>query len=439
MQAHSVDDKQLREYASQALEAAGAQAEGGNLSSPFIAATNTPQVARTGTADASSSHQPERHYSFTSQLPVHDDNTNAPMWQAGPASPHLPSRSHLLIPDGVAAQQAGQQAHISTCTKQRPGFQARSSKKTHPLYTPASVPRQHRQVHQKKAIPKLGTGFAIRQPAPSAAALAPCKPTNTIEALRQLTGGHANTQAASSHRQNPPSARQQEGSIAPQPRPGSIRPVSHDDAIEDTDARDQQLHLLSPSRQDNARSLLNSMLEGEAQHVEGSLPQPAASPWTPVVRPAHAQGAGQDPAATPSMTLQRQFIASLQDTPVSSASQFTVSRSRAAPGSLTARLDRVLQLEKAQQAQFEAAGTLGRQTMNVSITEHRLEGHVIKCRCCKEGNEADQVFVMFNSKLSRDVNLSVGSYLTLHAPWTELQLAGCSTLVILCQYVSACA
>lgn len=446
MQAHSVDGKQLRQYVSQALEAAGAQAEGGTLSSPFIAATHTPQVARRGTADASSSHLPERHYSFTSQPPVHDDETNAPMWQAGPASPHLPSRSHLLIPDAVAAQQAGQQAHISTCSKQRPAFQARSSKKTHPLYTPASAPRQHRQAHQKKAIPKLGTGFAIRQPAPSAAALAPCKPVNTAEALRQLTGAHANTQAAASHRQNPPSARQQEGSMTPQARPGSIaellsdiRPVHHDDAIEDIDTRDQQLHLLSPSRQDNARSLLNSVLEGEAQHAEGSLPQPAASPWTPAVRPAPAQGAGQDPAATPSMTLQRQFIASLQDTPVSSASQFTVGRSRAAPGSLTARLDRVLQLEKAQQAQFEAAGTLGRQTMNVSITEHRLDGHVIKCRCCKEGNEADQVFVMFNSKLSRDVNLSVGSYVTLHAPWTELQLAGCSTLVILCQYVSACA
>ncbi len=368
---------------------------------------------------------------------MHEELPAAPASQPGPASPNAPSRAHPLFSQAAPAQQGSQQAHDQGYNRQTPAVRTKSSKKTHPLYT--SAPATHQKPsQQRKAKQKIGNGFAIRQPVQAPAAGS--KPISTADALRQLTGTPADKQAHALGQHNAGTGQQpRAGSIAE--LLGDIVPVNHDDVIEEVEAQDQQLQLLSPSRQQLTKSLLDSMLDGEARHIE--IPMPGAeqahagTPWTPAVRHTRVQAAGHNTAATPSMTLQRQFIASLQDTPVASASQFTASRSRATPGSLTARLNRIVQLEKAQQAQFEAAGSLGGQTMDVTITEHCLEGHVIKCRCCKAGNEADQVFVMFSNKLSRDVNLLVGGHVTIHAPWTDLQIDGCSVPVILCQYVSA--
>lgn len=412
--------------------------------SPRFDAAATPQVVRTGAADASSSHQPERHHSITNHYSGHDDPADIPGSQAAPASPYMPGRHHLLLTQAAGMQQGSQQTHNQGKIRQTPAFHAKSGKKGHPLYTPAPLPRQ-KPAQQKKAKQRNGSGFAIRQPPQSVVSAS--KPASTADAFRQLTGHPPESVPARNLLLNSASGASARHQVGPQPRQGSIaellsdiQPVTHEDAIEQVEAQDQQLHLSSPSQQDNARSLLNSMLEGEPQQdIQRSMPQaPVTTPWTPAVRQSGMHSTGHDSAATPSMTLQRQFIASLQDTPVAPASQFTAGRSRAAPGSLTARLNRVLQLEKAQQAQFETAGSLGSQTMEVTITEHRLEGHVIKCRCCKNGDEAAQVFVMFNSKLSRDVTLSVGSRVTLHAPWTDLQLEGCSVPVILCPFFSAC-
>ncbi|KAA6429378.1 MAG: hypothetical protein FRX49_00772 [Trebouxia sp. A1-2] len=392
-------DKQLHHYASQALEAAAAYAERGGAVSPQFDAAATPQVARTGAADASSSHQPGRHHSFTNYYPGHNDPADILGSQAALASPYIPGKHHLLLTQAAGFQQGSQQTHSQGNTRhhqQTPVFHAKSGKKSHPLYTPAPLPRQ-KPAQQKKAKQRSGSGFAIRQPPQSAASAS--KPASTADAFRQLTGNLPNSVSASNVLPNPAPGASARHQVGPHSRHGliaellsDIQPNTHEDTIEEVEAQDQQPHLLSPSRQDNARSLLNSMLEGKPQHdIQRSLSQaPATTPWTPAVRQVSAHPTGHDSAATPSMTLQRQFIASLQDTPVAPASQFTASRSRAAPGSLAARLNRVLQLEKAQQAQFETAGSLGGQTMEVTITEHRLEGHVIKCRCCKDGNEAAQ-------------------------------------------------
>ncbi|DBA94761.1 TPA: hypothetical protein ACH3X1_002308 [Trebouxia sp. C0004] len=417
------------------------------MSPQFIAAA-TPQVARTGSADTSSSHQPDRHHSFTNRYPAQDDSANTPGSQAAAASPYMPGRHQLLFTQAAGMQQGSQQTHNQGSTRphqQTPAFHAKSGKKNvYPLYTPAPLPRQN-PAQQKKAKHRSGSGFAIRQPPQSV--VSAFKPASTADAFRQLTGNPPNSVPASNLLPNSAPGASASNQVGPQPRHGSvaellsdIQTVTHEDTIEEVEAQDQQLHLSSPSRQDNARSLLNSMLEGKPQHdIQRSMPQaPATTPWTPAVRQVSVHPTGHASAATPSMTLQRQFIASLQDTPIAPASQFTAGRSRAVPGSLTARLNRVLQLEKAQQAQFESAGSLGSQTMEVTITEHRLEGHVIKCRCCQDDDEAAQLFVMFNSKLSRDVTLSVGSRVTLHAPWTDLRLEGCNVPVILCPFFSAC-
>ena len=351
----------------------------------------------------------------------------------------MPGRGHPLSAQAAAAQQGSQPLHNQSYNRHTPVFRPKSSKKTHPLYTAAPVPHL-KSAQPRQAKQKAGVGFAIRQPTASAAAAA--RPMSTSEAVRQLTGLPANTAAASKEgiHSGPGNAaehvaagqQRRAGSIAE--LIGDIQPVNHEDDIEDVEMQDQdQLHLQSPSRQDNTRCLLERVLEGTAQHVETSVPQ--AQPGTPVVRGAGV-AAGHDYAVTPSMRLQRQFIASLQDTPAASSSQYTAGRSRATPGSLTARLNRVLQLEKAQQAQFESTGSLGRQSIDVTVIEHQVEGHIIKCRCCK-GDDADQLHVIFNGKRCRDVNLSVGSHVTLHRPWTDVPLEGCAIHAILCQYVSA--
>lgn len=261
---------------------------------------------------------------------------------------------------------------------------------------------------------------------------------STTDALRQLVS--VPQQGKVALRQG-----QHESHAGAQPqRPGSIAqllgtacPMNSEEHIEDMDA--EELHSPDHHGSDSARDLLDSMLEGRlSQARERQMPQElqrtVPPPWTPAVR---GTDTAHDGAVTPGMTLQQQFIASLQDTPAVPTSRFTSGRSQAAPGTLTARLNKIMQLTKAQQTQFEAAGSLGRHTLDVTITEHQSEGHIVKCRCFKANNEAEQVFVMFNSKLCRDVGLSVGCQVTLHAPWTDLQLPECSIPVVLCQFVSA--
>ena len=330
------------------------------------------------------------------------------------------------------AHPSSQQAH-SRQTSTIPN--AKSSKKTHPLY--ASTPSYTKKATQlRKPKAKAHHGFAIRLPATQTSSAV--KPFSTSDALRQLTGGSVNRPSIA------------KDSTAQEPRPGSIAELlddiqvaNPDDNIEEVEAQEVQPALLSPSRQDNTRSLLDSIIDGQAHASERSLVQgPQVHAQTPVVARLPQQSAAHASANTPGMTLQRQFIAGLQDTPTASDSQMQYSSSRtrgnAAAGSLTARLNKVLQLEKAQHAQFEASGSLGRQTMNVIITEQCLEGRVIKCRCHKEQNSAAELFVYFNSKFCHNLSLQTGCCVTLHAPWTELQTEGGSIPAILCQFVSAC-
>ena len=418
--------------------AAAAYADGTSSPPMLNVAAITPQPARTGTADASSSHQPERHHSHAEQHDIHYDRTSAwPASQDKPLSPNVSSRVNLLLSQAAAPGQSAlkQTAH----SLHTPGFRPKS-KKHHPLYTPAAAPGK--SIQQKKGKPKAGSGFAIRQPV-GAAGPAGIKALSTKDALHQLVGPPPQSNAAL-HQGHPSVQQNQAGQ---QDRPGSIaellgiiEPMNPDEGIEEVEVEIQDAQHLQPP--DSGQQLLDTMLEGRLSPAQArplfQAPQHdhAPSPWTPAARASDAVETRLHAAVTPALTLQRQFIASLQDTPAASPSRHTSGRWQAMPGTLSARLNRIVQLEKAQQTQFQATGSLGRQTMDVTLTEHRLEGHIVKCRGHKL-HEADQVFVMFNNKLSFDVNLSPGCCVTLHAPWTELHPGDCSIPVILCQYVSA--
>lgn len=432
------DDSELHRYATQALMAAAAYGDGSSSPPMLSAAAVTPQPARTGTADASSSHQPDRRFSHGERHNTEGNRTSAlPASQARPVSPNLANRVNLLLSEAAAP---GQSAHKQTVhSLQTPGFRPKS-KKPHPLYTP--VPGTGKTTQQKKGKPKAGGGFAIRQPA--ATGTAATKPINT-NALDQLLG--LSTQSTSAVNQGHSLAQQNQA--GQQDRPGSIaellgitEPINPVEGIEEMEDEVQDVqHLQSHQHQDSAQQLLDTMLEGKLSPAQERPFSPAPlhhapSLWTPAARASDTAEDRPQAAVTPAMTLQRQFIASLQHTPAVPVSRHTSSRSQAPPGTLSARLSRIVQLEKGQQTQFQTTGSLGGQTMDVTVVEHRLEGHVIKCRCHK-ANEADQVFVMFNSKLCVNVNLSPGCRVTLHAPWTDLQLASCSIPVLLCQFVSA--
>lgn len=434
----TAEDSQLHQYATQALMAAAAYADSASSPTMLNAAAITPQPARTGTADASSSHQPERHHSHAEQHDIEYDKTSAlPASQAKTLSPNVSSRLNMLLSQAAAPVQSGlkQTAH----NLQTPGF-CPKSKKHHPLYTPASAPGKTTQ--QKKGKPKAGGGFAIRQPVATVGP-ASTKVLSTKDALHQLVGPPPPSNSALN--QGHPSAHQNKAGH--QDRPGSIakllgitEPINPDEGIEEVEVEVQDVQHLQPP--DSGQQLLDTMLEGRLSPARArplsQAPQHAhaPSPWTPAAKALDVVESRPSVAVTPAMTLQRQFIASLQDTPAVSTSRHTSGRSQAMPGTLSARLSRIVQLEKAQQTQFQATGSLGSHTMDVTVTEHRLEGHIVKCRCHKL-HEADQVFVMFSSKLCNNVNLTPGCCVTLHAPWTDLHPAGCSIPVILCQYVSA--
>ena len=356
-----------------------------------------------------------QHEHAVRNVPGEEDS---PGWQAPIAPPASQQEQHQLY-----------SRQISTIPN------AKSSKKTHPLYT--STPSYTKKAtQQRKPKAKPNDGFAIRLPATQTSSA--MKPFSTSDALRQLTGASVNRPSVAND------------STVQEPRPGSIAELLGDiqvanpgDTIEEIEAQEVQPALLSPSRQDNTRSLLDSIIDGQAHTTERPPVQgQQLHAQTPVMARLPQHCAAHASASTPSMTLQRQFIAGLQDTRTASDSQLQYSSSRtrgnAAAGSLTARLNKVLQLEKAQHAQFEASGSLDRHTMNVIITEQCLEGRVIKCRCHKGQNSADQLFVYFNSKFCHNVSLQTGCCVTLHAPWTELHIKGCSIAAILCQFVSAC-
>ena len=441
----NAEDSQLHQYATQALEAAAAYAD--HLESPPLAnaAAVTPQPARTGTADASSSHQPDRQQQHNI---VGGDISARPQSRIRPVSPTMSSRVNMLLSQAAAApQEATQSAYKQTCKGQTPSFQTSTkSKKHHPLYTPASAPRQ-KPAQQKKSKPKAGHGFAIRQPASVPASAAPAaKAISATDALRQLINApHQNSPALIQGQQSEKQGRTE----GQQQYPGSMAELlgfdKHNDPEEsvedvDADAQDpsnmQDVESPSHGHSDSAKDLLQSMLEGRMCEAPQTIKQHVPATRTPAA-PVSDTIAKAGGSATTAMTLQRQFIASLPDTAAVPTSRVQSGRCQATPGSLTARLNRVLQLEKALQAQFEAAGSLDGETLDVTIAEHRLEGHIVKCRCSRSNNDAEQVFVFFSSKLCRDVNLSAGCKVTLHAPWTDIQLPDCSIPILLCQYVSA--
>ena len=435
----TAEDSELHQYATQALKAAAAYADGASSPPMLNAAALTPQPARTGTAHAFSSHQPERQHSPAEQHDIQYKTSALPASQAKSLSPNVSSRANLLLSQAAAPGQSAlkQTAH----GLQTPGLRSKP-KKHHPLYTPASV--LGRTTQQKKGKPKAGDGFGIRQPVATAAS-AGTKVLSTKDALHHLVGPPPESKSLLNQQQ--PSGQQKQAGY--QDRPGSIaellgilEPMKPDDeGIEEVEAEVQDVQHLQPP--DSGQQLLDTMLEGRLSPAQprplSQAPQHthAPSPWTPPARALDTVENKPEGAVTPAMTLQRQFIASLQDTPAASTSRHTVGRSQAMPGTLSARLNRIVQLEKAQQTQFQATGSLGGQTMDVTIIEHRLEGHIVKCRCHKL-HEADQVFAMFSNKSCFNINLSPGICVTLHAPWTELHLEGCTIPVMLCQHVSSC-
>ena len=337
----------------------------------------------------------------------------------------------------------------------------RSTKKVHPLYGPASVSRQSSS-QPRKAKQKQGTSFAIRQPtiANPAAATVNKQSGAQSNALRQLLGAtHGTSAAPGSNTDLSPKT----NALAPSHRAGSSsRPtglaallgVAHPSKHEDPESVEREpqdesaaggMPADSSPQQPTARrqSLLDAMISGELAPDESHLPDDGAAllndstPMPTAFRGTEQQQQQSTQAMhTPSMMLQRQFIAKLQDAPVAPSSQLV--RPAAPSASLSARLISILQHEKAQHASFEAVGSTGRETMSVTIVQQQLEGHVVKCRCYKGHDVSDKLFVMFNNKLSKDVSLHVGSSVTLHAPWTHLQLRGCSVPTVMCLHVSAC-
>ncbi|KAL3163049.1 hypothetical protein ABBQ32_009473 [Trebouxia sp. C0010 RCD-2024] len=344
-----------------------AGAEGPCSPTMYTAAAITPQPARTGIADASSSHQPERHYSHAEQHNTLGLHASA-LSQAKSALPSSSSAANLLFSQAAAPQQAGQSGHKTAQNLQTPGFHIKP-KKHHPLYTPAAV--HGKSTQQKKGKPKAGGGFAIRQPAATATAgPAATKPISTKDALSLLVGAPTQRKSALDTERYP----------VQQDRPGSIaellgitEPINPDEGVEDVDVDVLDVQQLqAPDHQDSARQLLDTMLEGrlspaQERPVSQAPLRPAPSPWTPAARASDTADRGHDAALMPAMTLQRQFIASLQDTPAVSTSRQTSGRSQALPGTLSARLNRIVQLEKAQQTQFQATGLLGGQTMDVMM------------------------------------------------------------------------
>ena len=332
----------------------------------------------------------------------------------------------------------------------------RTTKKAHPLYGPASAPRQSSHTQQRKQKQKQIASFAIRQPATAALVNASAIKQNATrpEALRQLLGAAQKSDAAPESTHQSVNVRSVEPlhKAAAGSRPTGLAALLGVAQPADAELIEQEpqhpeavfdAHSHASPRAPAARrqSLLDIMIDGEMPPDDSAMPNcnpavnNASTPMPTATRGTRLQQSSQA-SHTPSMMLQRQFIAKLQDAPAAPSSQ--LARPPALTASLSARLTSIAQHEKAQRAQFEATGSTGGDMMTVTIVQQQLEGHIVKCRCYKGHDVSDKLFVMFHNKLSRDVSLHVGSSVNVHAPWTLLHPTGCSTPVILCFHVAAC-
>lgn len=357
-----------------------------------------------------------------------------------------------------------QQATMPTTRQVSPGHAkqtpmlGRSNKAVHPLYGPASVSRQGNT--QRKTKQKPDAGFAIRQPtsAASAKAIVSRQVGTQPNALRHLLGA-ASQHGPAAIGSTMPAAQtthdSSRGTVARSERPigaaallGVAQPAEAaafeliDPESEGQDAAWDVPKNASPCQPVARRqSLLDAMIEGELAPDEmlaakGNIGNLNAS--TPMLEESRGNKLHQSShvAHTPSMMLQRQFIAKLQNTPLAACSQ--VARPAASSASLSARLASILQHEKDQRAHFEATGCTNGETVTVTIVQQQLEGHIVKCRCHKMHDLSDHLFVIFNNKMYNDVSLHVGTTVKVHAPWTTMQVKDCSIPVLLCFHATAC-
>ena len=463
---HESDDCWLEQVEDQLLRQPDYAAVGRHASQAVAAAQSWQDFEDCADADpGAGTPQPSRHAALDAGSEFqHIKLHTAPGYTEPAFSP--PARPNLASPTtGVKGMTLLQQAtaprpkQLSPVQPKQTPALGRSTKKVHPLYGPASVSRQS-STQPRKAKQKQGTSFAIRQPATANPAAATGNNPSGAQpnALRQLLGATRSTSAApESNTDLSPKT----NALAPLHRAGSSsRPtglaallgVAHPTKHEDTEFVEREpqdesaaggVPVDSSPRQPPARrqSLLDAMITGELAPDEPHIADGGAAMLndnTPM--PTAFRGTEQQQSTqamhTPSMMLQRQFIAKMQDVPVAPSSQ--LARPAAPSASLSARLTSIVQHEKAQHASFEAVGSTGGETMTVTIVQQQLEGHVVKCRCYRGHDVSDKLFVMFNNKLSKDVSLHVGSSVTLHAPWTHLQLHGYSVPTVMCLHVSAC-
>ena len=100
------------------------------------------------------------------------------------------------------------------------------------------------------------------------------------------------------------------------------------------------------------------------------------------------------------------------------------------------------QRQKARQQHFEATGSLPGDTLQVAVTERKAEAQLIKCRCLTTADLSMEVFVFCHRRSLPVANgaggcyLEVGDNVTLHQPWHEVDVPGCSLRVLLCPFVS---
>lgn len=375
-----------------------------------------------------------------------------------------PTRLQLSPTSGVKGMTLLQQAtlprpkHFSPARPRQTPVPSRSTKKEHPIYGSTSASRpgsSHRKVKQK-----ANAGFAIRQPSAMDPALASSsrQPVSQAAALRQLLGAAPQSSTASqqstAQAAHPvhnlsycTTARHGQPSNAPAVLGAAPFSEAADAELIDLESEDQgeawALQNCASPEQPAARrqSLLDTMIDGQlppsGPYAESYVTDkpPASTPMPDASRDTRLPTSTQ-PAHTPGMMLQRQFIAQLQDAPVAVPSHSR--RPAASAATLSARLAAILQHEKAQKAHFEATGITNEATMTVTIVQQQLEGHIVKCRCQAVHDGPDSLFVMFNTKLNKEVKLYVGSTVKLHAPWTTVQLSDCSIPVLLCYNVSAC-
>lgn len=429
--------------ASQAAEAAEVHLPAIDQLQP---AASTPEPSRHTAVDASSEYQ----HRFLDRR-SYAELVGSPAPRSAPGSPNTAVQHRTLLQPASAARLK----QLSPSQNRPTPASGRNTKKAHPLYAPMSAPRQGNTQH-RKAKQKADTVFAIRQPASASASKAPAakQSASDANALRQLIGAaHQDCIAENTHDAgaDAPAQEMDHTALRQHARPsglagllGAQQPPVQAEAIE-SDFQPGAAAQTEPQQQSPARScarrqsLLDVINEGEMPPPDVQVPKGSAGPAAEHTPMQAGPAAGKllrhiQAAQTPSMMLQRQFIAKLQDSPAQASSQLA---KPASGGSLCQRLNSILQNEKAHRTQVETTGGTGWATMTVTITQQQLEGHVMKCRCYRNHDKSDLLFVMFNKGVSKDVELYVGNTVKVHAPWTVLQPEGYSSQVILCFHASA--